>query len=254
MSTCPAVSAQKSGEPAQARISPVALSSTTAAACRAPRSASVSTAWRTSPSSSSWSGRSSEVRSVPWRNALALGPGQHPSRKVGGEERTRALPLQRRLFAARDGPRKAARSRARPAAPAPGIGAPVRAQGRPAGCRSRERARAPPAVRPAPGLRRRPRCRSRVRRPPPPRRFPAPGGSGSGTAPESPACPRWRSRRRAQSAWRTLPLHVRGVGASMRASCIVIVEPPETIRPARRLDQAARAAARRSTPWCRWNR
>jgi hypothetical protein len=45
-----------------------------------------------------------------------------------------------------------------------------------------------------------------------------------------------------------LPLQVRGIGRSMRAICIVMVEPPETIRPARRFDQAARAAARASTP------
>jgi len=62
MSTWPAVSAQKSGEPTQARISPEWLSSTTAAAWRAPRSARVSTVCLTSDSTSCWSAKSSEVR------------------------------------------------------------------------------------------------------------------------------------------------------------------------------------------------
>jgi len=58
--------------------------------------------------------------------------------------------------------------------------------------------------------------------------------------------------RSAQSACRALPSQVRGMGRSMRASCIVMVEPPATMRRAARLSRAARTAARRSTP--RWSK
>src|SRR5258705_7962790 len=64
MSTCPAVSAQKSGDPTHARTSPVRLFSTTKAASRTPRSARVRTVCRTSASSAVCRGKSSEVRQV----------------------------------------------------------------------------------------------------------------------------------------------------------------------------------------------
>ena len=103
MSTWPAVSAQKSGEPTQASTSPVALSSTTAAAWLAPRSARVSTVCRTSASSASCSARSSDVRTgAPSRRR----PARSSQRaawvvKCGGEEAAAAADEQLGSAAAR---------------------------------------------------------------------------------------------------------------------------------------------------------
>ena len=61
----PLFGSKKSGDPTQARIPPVALSSTTAAACLTPWVRIVCTVWRTSASIASWSGRSSGVCTGP---------------------------------------------------------------------------------------------------------------------------------------------------------------------------------------------
>ncbi len=61
---------------------------------------------------------------------------------------------------------------------------------------------------------------------------------------------RWASSRSAHSAWVSFPPQSRSAGLTSRASCIVIVDAPETTRRCRRLSRIARATAATSMPRC----
>ena len=106
---------RSSGEPTQARISPLALSSTTAAACRPPRAASRSTVWRDLALQLLL--QAEVERRAPGaggRCAVPLAPAHHPRGEMRREERRSAGRREQRLGPRRDPPPRWSRSPRRP--------------------------------------------------------------------------------------------------------------------------------------------